>query len=351
MFRKELLCALQSDGYEVVVSVPPDAYCERISGLGCRLHITDFERRGMNPLKDLGLMRRYGFLLRRERPDVVLAYTIKPNIYGGAVCRIRRVPYICNITGLGTALENGGLLGRVLVLLYRYSTGRAKCVFFQNEKNKRFMNGRGIARGSGRLLPGSGVNLAEHALAEYPPEEDGIIFLAVMRIMRDKGIGEYLEAARRMRERHDNVRFWLAGAYEEESRASYEPLVQELAARGVLRYLGHVDNAGAVMAQSHVIVHPSYHEGLSNVLLEAAACGRPVIAGNISGCIETFSDGESGFAVDIKNADALMDAMEKILALSFGERRDMGLAGRAWVERHFDRNLVTEAYREAIKEG
>lgn len=350
LFRKELLCALRSDGHTLAVSVPDDNYCEKIEALGCRVLVTDFERRGMNPLKDLQLAGKYWSLLHSEQPDWVFAYTIKPNIYGGAVCRLGRVPYICNITGLGTALENPGLLGRVLLVMYRYAVGRARCVFFQNEKNRGFMKEHGIARGRDRLLPGSGVNLTEHAYTEYPSEQGGIVFLAVMRIMRDKGIGEYLEAARTMKKRHDNVAFWLAGAYEEESRGQYEPLIRKLEGDGVIRYLGHVDNVGEVMAQSHVIVHPSYHEGLSNVLLEAAACGRPVLAGNISGCVETFSEGRSGLSFDIKSADALLGAMERICALSCEERRSMGRAGRAWVEAHFDRELIIEAYRSAIKD-
>lgn len=348
LFRKELLGALKSDGHEVAVSVPDDSFCKKIEELGCRLYVTPFERRGMNPLRDLQLMGRYWSLMRGERPDWVLAYTIKPNIYGGFVCRIRRVPYICNITGLGTALENPGILGRVLLVMYRYSVGKARCVFFQNERNRMFMTRHGIARGRDRMLPGSGVNLTEHPYVEYPPERGGIVFLAVMRIMRDKGISEYLEAARIVKERHGNVAFWLAGAYEEESREQYEPLIRSLGDSGVIRYLGHVDDAAKVMAQSHVIVHPSYHEGLSNVLLEAAACGRPVLASNISGCAETFSDGRSGFAFDAKSVDALVEAMERFCALSHEERGRMGRAGRAWVEEHFDRNLVIEAYRGVI---
>lgn len=350
LFRKELLCALQADGHTVLVSVPDDRFCEKIEALGCRLHVTPFERRGMNPFRDLQLVRKYWSLLHEERPDWVFTYTIKPNIYGGFVCRLNRVPYICNITGLGTALENQGILSRVLLMMYRYSMGKAQCIFFQNEHNRKFMKEHGIACGNDHMLPGSGVNLTEHSCIAYPPEDDGIRFLAVMRIMRDKGIEEYLAAARSMKQRHDNVEFWLAGAYEEEAREQYEPLIQQLGGTGIIRYLGHVDNVGEVMAQSHVIVHPSYHEGLSNVLLEAAACGRPVLASNISGCIETFSDGRSGLAFAAKSVEALVEAMEKFCALTCDERRSMGKYGRMWVEKHFDRDFIIEAYREAIKD-
>ena len=355
LFRKELLLAFMEDGYEVSVSLPPDENVDKLRALRCQnkkinLIETPFERRGSNPIKDFGLFMTYLRLLRQERPDVVLTYTIKPNLYGGLACRFKRIPYLCNITGLGTAIEDGGLLSRLLLCFYRISMKKARCVFFQNLKNKEFMVQRGIAVHNHKMLPGSGVNLREHPLEEYPSEEKEIVFLAVIRIMKDKGITEYLEAARIIHDRYENVRFKLVGEYEEETREYYEPQIKELEENGILSYLGHIEDVGAVMAKSHVIVHPSYHEGLSNVLLEAAACGRPVLASNVSGCIETFVEGESGFAFAVKSTDALVAAMEKMLGLSCEERRDMGVAGRAWVEKSFDRVIVVQAYRELLFE-
>ena len=348
LFRKELLCALKSDGHNLLVSVPPDKYCEKIEKLGCKVCVTHFERRGMNPLKDIQLIRKYLSFLHKEIPNIVLSYTIKPNIYGGLACQLNRVPYICNITGLGTALENQSILSKVLLICYKYSMKKAKCIFFQNESNRKFMNEHGIACGNYRMLPGSGVNLTEHPYMEYPSEEDGIKFLAVMRIMRDKGIEEYLKAAQYIKEKYPKVSFYLAGDYEEETREQYEMMIKILEEQGIIHYLGHIDNVHERMAKCHVIVHPSYHEGLSNVLLEAAACGRPVLASDISGCIETFLERESGFAFAVKSANALITAIEKILELSYEERRNMGIAGRAWVEKNYDRTIIIEAYREII---
>lgn len=354
LFRKELLMAFMEDGHEVAVSVPPDENVDRLRLLHCSdnryVHIieTPFERRGNNPVKDFRLFMTYQKLLNDHEPDVVLTYTIKPNLYGGLACRLRRIPYLCNITGLGTAIENGGMLSRVLLCFYKISVKKARRVFFQNIKNRDFMNRYGVARNNSKLLPGSGVNLKEHPFCQYPPETDGIIFLAVIRIMKDKGIEEYLGAAKIMKQKYGNMKFWLAGEYENESVGQYKPMIQSLEDSGVIKYFGHIDNVGEVMAQSHVIVHPSYHEGLSNVLLEAAACGRPVLAGDISGCIETFSEGESGFAFATKSTDALVAAMEKILARSGEERERMGESGRKWVEQHFDRNIVLQAYREEL---
>lgn len=357
LFRKELLLAFLEEGHTVYVSLPPDENVDKLRSLRCggravRIIETPFERRGNNPARDLKLFLDYRRLLKRYQPGAVLTYTIKPNLYGGLACRLGHVPYLCNVTGLGTAIEDGGALSRILLRFYKISMKKAERVFFQNAKNREFMNRHGIAVHNSGLLPGSGVNLCEHTFSPYPPETEGIIFLAVIRIMRDKGIDEYLEAARvmvrRQAETGVQIRFWLAGEYEEESRAQYEPVIRELEDSGIIRYFGHIDNVGEVMAQSHVIVHPSYHEGLSNVLLEAAACGRPVLASRISGCVETFCEGESGFGFAIKSADALVQAMEKVLALSGEERERMGRAGRKWVEDHFDRNIVLQAYRDEL---
>ncbi len=212
------------------------------------------------------------------------------------------------------------------------------------------MNKNGIAVEKNALLPGSGVNLVEHPLRDYPPEYRQVQFLAVIRIMKDKGIEEYLEAAQIMKKKNKSLKFVLVGEYEEETRGLYEPQITMLAERKIIEYLGHIDNVETVMTQSHVIVHPSYHEGLSNVLLEAAACGRPVLASDISGCVETFLDGESGFAFASRSTDALVHAMEKILALSCEERRQMGIAGRAWVEKNFDRNIIIQTYENELNE-
>lgn len=357
LFRKELLLAFLEEGHTVYVSLPPDENVDKLRSLRCggravRIIETPFERRGNNPARDLKLFLDYRRLLKQYQPGAVLTYTIKPNLYGGLACRLGHVPYLCNVTGLGTAIEDGGALSRILLRFYKISMKKAERVFFQNAKNREFMNRHGIAVHNSRLLPGSGVNLCEHTFSPYPLETEGIIFLAVIRIMRDKGIDEYLEAARVMMRRQAEtdvqIRFWLAGEYEEESRAQYEPVIRELEDSGIIRYFGHIDNVGEVMAQSHVIVHPSYHEGLSNVLLEAAACGRPVLASRISGCEETFCEGESGFGFAVKSADALVQAMEKVLALSGEERERMGRAGRKWAEDHFDRNIVLQAYRDEL---
>lgn len=348
LFRKELLLALQQEGHTIEVSLPPDENMEKIAALGCRIIETPFERRGNNPVKDVMLFCRYLKIIKDSRADVVFTYTIKPNLYGGLACTVHKKPYICNITGLGTALEKEGILSTILLHFYKISVKKARRVFFQNIKNQQFMNERGVACHNASLLPGSGVNLTEHPFREYPVEKNIISFLAVIRIMKDKGIDEYLTAAEEMKQRGANARFFLAGEYEEETREIYEKRIQRLQEENIICYLGHIDNVEQEMAKRHVIVHPSYHEGMSNVLLEAAACGRPVLATNVHGCIETLSPNVSGIVFEPRSAQALIEAMEKLLQLSFQERRQMGIAGRHWVETHFDRRLVISAYEQEL---
>ena len=361
LFRKELIQAFMDEGHDVLISVPPDENVKKLTDLGFKVHETNLDRHGVNPLKDLGLFNSYLKLMGSFKPDVVLTYTIKPNIYGASAARLKHIPYICNITGLGKAIEGGGLLSRVLIGMYRFSTGRARRVFFQNEGNMKVMQDRGIALKNSALLPGSGVNTTEHPLREYPEESGGIRILAVLRMMRDKGVGEYLDAAERLGTAEAQVtersadssrptlRFELVGEFEEDERAVYEPRINELVEKNLLKYYGHIDNVEEVMANSHVIVHPSYHEGMSNVLLEAAACGRPIITCDIPGCREAVRKDRSGFLIRSESSEALIDALNRMARLTTDQRKAMGLEGRKLIEEKFDRRSIILTYINELK--
>lgn len=349
LFRRELIEQFINDGHDVFISVPPDENCDKLRRLGWNLYETELSRHGMNPLRDLKLYKSYKKLIKQLRADVVLTYTIKPNIYGAMAARACKVPYICNITGLGKAIENGGMISKVLIMMYRVSMKKAQKVFFQNEKNMAVLQKHKVAVHNAGLLPGSGVNLEEHPFREYPSEEDGIRFLAVLRVMKDKGIGEYLEAAKDISCKHPEVHFELVGEYEEDEREKYQPLIEELEKNGQLKYYGHIDNVEEVMSKSHVIVHPSYHEGMSNVILEAAACGRPILASNISGCKEGVDEGKSGFLFEPESAEGLEKEIEHILTLTEKDRENMGKAARELVEQKFDRRSIILTYIEEIK--
>lgn len=350
-FRKELLTALQEAGYVVHVSVPDTGYLEKLRSLGCICHETVMERRGMNPAKDLKLFAFYLRLLKGVRPRAVLTYTVKPNIYGGLACRLRRVLYLTNITGLGTALERGGLLQKLLVFLYRIGLKKAGCVFFQNRQNRDFMLGKGcVPKGAAhKILSGSGVNLKEHSPKPYP--KDGkVLFLSVMRIMQDKGIGELLTAAESIGRERQDVVFAILGAYEEESRSRYEPWIERLQSQGIVRYYGYRDDVADFYARCRAVIHPSWHEGMSNVLQEAAATGRPVLAGDISGCREVFEDRVSGIAFTVRDAESLAGAIRTFLGLSWEEQAAMGNRARSHVEANFDREKVVQAYLDTLSE-
>lgn len=245
-------------------------YVERIKALGCEYIPTAFERRGMNPFKDMKLLLFYRRLIKTHSPAAVLTYTIKPNIYGGLAARLTGIPYLVNVTGLGTTLEHGGVLQKMIVLMYRTALKKAFCVFFQNQGNRDFLVQRGCVTGKTRVIPGSGVNLKEHLPQEYPADTP-VRFVSIMRLMKDKGIEELLTAAQRIHERHPDTLFQILGAYEEETRQLYEPCVKALEEKGAIRYYGYRDDVPEFLKECQAVVHPSYHEGMSNVLLEAAA--------------------------------------------------------------------------------
>lgn len=349
LFRKEIVSSFIERGHSVLICVPMDENCEKLESLGAGIIPCHLERRGMNPVRDLKLLQEYLTILKMEKPDLVLTYTIKPNLYGCLAAKFRRIPYAMTITGLGTALENPGLLAKALLVFYHYVTAKAQCVFFQNKDNMNFMQNHHIALKNAYLLPGSGVNLKDHPFCTYPSEENGIHFLAVLRIMKDKGIEEYLYAAQEISKAYPNVFFELVGEYEEESRPTYEPMIQQLEQEGHLTYHGHINNVPEVMADCHILVHPSYHEGLSNVCLEAAACGRGVLTTDVAGCRETVTSG-SGILFTVKSKESLVDAIQTVLSYSTEERRHMGVCGRKYVEDHFDRQIVVDAYQHLTEQ-
>ena len=343
-FRKELLKELISK-HEVHIALPEGQYVPLLVDMGCVFHCVHLNRRGTNILQDFSLWMQYLKLLKREKPDVVFTYTIKPNIYGGIACRLNKVPYMANITGLGTAMEKPGLFHRLLVNLYKTGIKKAEYVFFQNQSNMEFMTERKAVGKKQVLLPGSGVNLEQHCYEKYPADDKGIIFLFVGRLMRDKGIGEFVEAAKIIKNRHPNVCFKAVGFCEKE----YEEVLRQMQAEKYVMLCGQQDNVHEYMKEASAVVLPSYHEGMANVLLEGAACGRPVLASKIPGCEETFEEGISGYGFEPRSVDSLVDVLEQFMALDYKIREKMGIEGRKKVERQFDRRLIINAYEKALE--
>ena len=345
-FRKEVMKAIVDAGFELYISVPDteDGCIEYFKGIGCNIIKTEFNRRGMNPLADLRLMLRYRKMMRQLKPVAVLTYTIKPNVYGGMACRLCGVPQLANVSGLGDAMENGGWLQKLTVTLYKAGIGNAKCVFFQNASNRATCIRLGIANETSKLLPGSGVNLKHHVYQEYPADEGRVRFLFIGRLLKDKGIEEFFETAGVIKKKYPHTEFQILGRVE----GDYQGRLDELVARGIVKHLGTTSDVRHYIGAVECTVMPSYHEGLSNVNLESAANGRPVITTNVPGCRETVDDGQTGFLCEAKSAESLTAAVERFLALPWKQKRLMGENGRKKVEREFDRQTVVNAYLSEI---
>ena len=345
-FRKELLDALLDQKNEVYISLPNGDFVPEMERMGCHFIDTEISRRGVNPVTDLKLLAKYVSIIKSVKPNIVFTYTIKPNVYGGLACQWCKVPYVVNVTGLGTAVENGGVLQKITLSLYKMGLRKAQKVFFQNKNNMQFMFNHGVVKGAFALIPGSGVNLEHFSPIPYPTESEGIHFVFISRIMHEKGIDQYLDAAVYFTNRFNAAQgprtvFHVCGFCEKE----YQGKLDELVANKTVVYHGMVRDIRQVLKDAHCTVHPSFYpEGISNVLLESSASGRPIITTDRSGCREVVDDGVNGYIVKQRDSKDLIEKMEKFIALSHEQKMQMGLAGRAKVEREFDRQIVVNAY-------
>lgn len=342
-FRKELLEHLLKADCEVNILLPNGDKISELRAMGCIYYELPIDRRGTNPIRDFGLFLRIRKTLKKIKPEVILTYTIKPNIYGGMAARFLHIPYIANITGLGTAVEYPGILQFITVWMYRIALKKAKCVFCQNKQNLEFIREKKIVKGKLRLLPGSGVNLEHFALQEYPGAEI-CNFVFISRIMKEKGINEYLGAAEAIKKKYPETRFHICGFCEEE----FEDRLKKMQADGIIEYHGMVQDVREVLKDVHCSVLPSYHEGMSNVLLESAATGRPLIASDVPGCRECLEDKKSGFLIEAGNTEDLIDKMETFINIPYSQKREMGIEARKRVESLFDRQQIIDAYMEEI---
>lgn len=343
--RREVLQGLIKEGYAVKVVGQILAFKNELEAFGCQVIGLETARHGTNPLTDLVLFGKYYSILKEHKPDVVLTNNIKPNVYAGIACKLLGIKYITNVTGLGTPVENPGPMQKLTTWLYKLGVSGAECVFFQNADNEKFFRDRNMLNKKSRavLLPGSGVNLEAHPVKPYP---DGgkVHFLFAARIMKEKGIDLFLAAARKYHS--ENVVFDVCGMCDDEN---YGLILNEAHEAGVVVYHGLQKDMNPFYEQCSCFLYPSYYpEGMSNVLLEAAASGRPVVAADRGGCRETVDDGVTGYIVPVNDEAAVLDAVEKFLSLTWEQRRDMGLAGRAKVEKEFDRQIVVDAYIKEI---
>jgi len=345
-FRGSLIRELVGAGHQVT-TVSPDPDGVRCGDRQVPHKPWRMDRSGTNPFRQLALVRSLRKIIVEERPNVLLGFTIKPNIYGCAVCRLLGIPAVPNVTGLGTAFLGGSAFRSAVVAMYRFAFARARTVFFQNPDDEALFLREGIVRpGQSRVLPGSGIDLAYFRRAALPPEPR---FLMIARLLGDKGVREYVDAARMIRARLPSARFALLGELDRHNRSAVGE--QELDAwvrEGVIDYLGAVEDVRPSIGNSAAIVLPSYREGLPRTLLEGAAMGRPLIGADVPGCRELVRDGVTGFLCEARSAHSLAAAMERLAAMRPEERAQLGAAARLLAEREFDEAIVTRAYLEIV---
>ncbi|MBR1709820.1 MAG: glycosyltransferase family 4 protein [Clostridia bacterium] len=344
LFRRELIERLVQE-YDVEILAGDTGSVDNLRNMGCNVTITNMERHGTNPIKELQLLRYYISQIKRINPKIVLTYTIKPNIYGGMACASLGVPYVANITGLGMAVEQPGLLQKPTLFLLKRGLRKAQKVFFQNTENRDFLLKHHVIKGKYDLIPGSGVNLERFPLLDYPQGET-VDFVFISRIMKEKGIDQYLDAAKYIRAKYPVTRFHVCGGAGEE----YKKLLEELTKQDIIEYHGKISDVVGMHKISACTIHPTYYpEGMSNVLLESCACGRPIITTDRPGCREIVDDGVNGYVVKQQDSHDLIEKIERFLNLSWEERKQMGLRGRVKVEREFDRDIVVSKYLGEIK--
>jgi len=357
-FRAGLIRALVAEGYEVVAVAPPDAYASQLNALGCRYVPLHMDNMGTHPGRDMLLLLRMGLILRRERPAVFLGYTIKPNVYGSLAAGLLGIPVINNIAGLGSVFGKQGLLARLVQQLYRTALARSARVFFQNEDDKRlFIERKLVPQAIAKRIPGSGVDLVKFRYSERltpAPQSStqALRFILIARMLWEKGVGEFVEAARIVRQQYPFATFQLLGFLDVQnpsavSRAQVDKWVQE----GVIQYLGTSDDVRVQLSNADCVVLPSYYrEGVPRTLLEAAAMSRPIITTDWIGCREVVDDGVNGYLCEPKSAIDLAKKITSLIKLTPESRAEMGRQGRLKVEREFDEQLVIQQYLREIED-
>lgn len=342
-FRRELIQELMKEN-EVVLSMPFVGHEDDFKGMGLRCIETAVDRRGINPKTDFRLLRTYYQMLKKEKPDLVITYSIKPNVYAGLACGMLNIPFCANVQGLGTAFQKP-VLAQFVTVLYKMAFRKVQTVFFENGGNaEEFRKRRIIPAEKQKVLPGAGVNLEHYSYQPYP-KNDVVHFLYLGRIMKEKGMDELFTAVKRLKEEGYKFVLDLVGFFEDE----YKEQVEELQEQGIAVFHGFQQDPRPYYGAADCVVLPSYHEGMSNVLLEAAATGRCLITSNIPGCREAVDQGKTGILVNVKDADSLYRAMKKVLELSADKLEILGVRAREKMEAEFRKEIVVSETIKMLK--
>jgi glycosyltransferase involved in cell wall biosynthesis len=350
-YRSGLISQLLQDGYKVTVVAPVDKYSDRLGKLGCKHVPISINRRSLNPIYEIITLWEVCKIIKSEDAGLILTFTIKPNIYGSLAARVLGVPVICNVSGLGYAFSRNNWLSLLAALMYRCALRHSSKVFFQNLNDLSLFVSRGIIRKEiSDTVPGSGVNLQKYSIQVLPGQEK-VRFLFIGRLLWDKGIKEYIEAAVLVKRRGCNAEFWILGPFDEDNRAAVGPeIVKRWVNETGVAYLGSCDNVMEYIARVDCVVLPSYREGTPRSLLEAGAMGRPIIATDVPGCRSVVDDGVNGFLCQPRDSNDLAEKILKFLCMKPSEREEMGFLGRRKVETCFDEKIVVRRYLDAIKQ-
>jgi glycosyltransferase involved in cell wall biosynthesis len=330
---------------------PPDSYVEQVKALGCQYIPLPIDNHGTHPGRDLLLLWRFYWILRRVRPNVFLGYTVKPNIYGSIAAHLLDIPVINNIAGLGAVFIKDRWITRLVRGLYRLALARSKRVFFQNEDDRAlFIEGDLLDCEITDRLPGSGIDLNYFSSIKMLPSESSVRFLLIARMLWDKGVGEYIEAAKLLKGRAVRADFCLLGFLDEKNPAAISlDQMNEWVKRGYVTYLGETDDVRPHITAATCVVLPSfYREGVPRTLLEAAAIGRPIITTDTVGCREVVDDGLNGFLCKPRDVPDLAEKMLRFISLNEEQRAEMGRLGRAKIERQFDEKIVIHKYLQVV---
>lgn len=349
-FRLGLLKALSKEGYKIIAIAPKDEYSKKLEEFGFEYYNIDINNKGTNPLEDAKLVYDFYRLYKKITPDILLHYTIKPNIYGSMAARMLNIPVISNISGLGTVFLNNNLSSNIARFLYKIALKSPKKVFYQNSHDRElFIESNLVNREKTALLPGSGIDTEKFKpVLESKVEVRKLRFLFIARLLRDKGLVEYVNAAKQFLH-NSKIEFCILGSfYAGNPTAITENEMKVWEEENNIKYLGTSDDVKMLISKADCIVLPSYREGLSRVLLEAASMAKPIITTNVPGCREVVDDGVNGYLCQVKNVRSLAKQMKKMILLSENERIEMGSKGRKKVIKEFDEKIVIQEYSKAI---
>jgi len=343
-FRKELIIRLLGLGHEVYLSLPESNENRFFIDCGCKIVLTDIDRRGISPFKDMRLIKFYKKIIYDINPDIIFSYTIKPNIYGSFVSN-KNFKQVCNITGTGEIFLKKNFISFLCIILYKISIKKCYIVLFQNKGDQNYFINNKMVNKNYELIPGSGCNLKKYKL--LPMHDDKIIrFVFIGRVMKLKGIEEYLAAAQSIKYKFPNTEFMVVGWCEEKN---YKEKLRKFQELEIINYLGFQKNIVAILEKCHCVVLPSHGgEGVPNVLLEASASGRACIGSKIHGTEDVIVDRVTGYLFNPYDSSDLANKMEQFIGLDKNEKATMGLLGREKIKAEFDREIIIKKYLNLI---